>query len=285
MGGTINRSPCAYNAPCLYLNQMDNSLLNNFQGEYKTITNGLTYDNWEEVTTSTSCTWVNDNNNNNSWNWDHWVCTTTETGDDFFAEWVQQTKTTDYYISSAAERAAANRYSAFMIAHQLNTNGVDTGMCTAHVQYGAVCLMVNAANDGIDTYRLTSTEWTSVTNAGTEAQLAGFIKGIPNALQDKTAVDGSGDPSYVEWLDYYYCTGGNDVWECAAYQPLNNSDGVAERYPRFGHLESQAGYLSYVTFNGAATDFQVKNDWQLIYQGASSLIVAAAVSAIALLSF
>ena len=138
----------------------------------------------------------------------------------------------------------------------------------------------------MDTFRLSASEWNSATSGSpTEAQLVTNIKGTANALQDKTAVDGSGDATKVDWMDYYHCEGGNNVWECAAFNPENTSDGVGDGYPRFGSQESAAGYLSYVKLTGAATVASTNNGWQLIYQGADTLIIAAAASAIALLAF
>jgi len=75
MGATESRTPCEYNTPCLYLDQFDNTLLNNFQGEWKVIASGITYDNWEEHNTeNTSCEYVGL----------VWTCTSESVKDNFF---------------------------------------------------------------------------------------------------------------------------------------------------------------------------------------------------------
>ena len=44
-------------------------------------------------------------------------------------------------------------------------------------QHGAVCLLQNAADDGMETYRLTVSEWDGFTNSNpTEAELSTAIK-------------------------------------------------------------------------------------------------------------
>ena len=115
-----------------------------------------------------------------------------------------------------------------MISIQIRTNGADTGVCTVSSVYGAVCLLENAAGDGIDTYRLSTTDWSTALGQSTQSGMVTSLKAVSGALQDKTATDANGDPSYVDWLDYYHCTPGTNWWTCTAFQPeLNTTNGVA----------------------------------------------------------
>ena len=78
MGNKSYRTPCAYNSPCLFKDVFDNTLINNFQGDYKVISNGLTYDNWEEDNSeNTSCTYTGT----------IWTCTSETVKDNFFYKW------------------------------------------------------------------------------------------------------------------------------------------------------------------------------------------------------
>ena len=160
------------------------------------------------------------------------------------------------------------------------------GLVGDHLDPHQIPIAVPAAGDGMDTFRLSASDWTTATSGSpTEAQLVTNIKGTSNALQDKTATDVNGDATKVDWMDYYHCEGANNLWECAAFNPENTSDGVGQGYPRFGSQESAAGYLSYVKLTGASSVASTNNAWQLIYQGADTLIIAAAASAMALLAF
>ena len=276
MGNTIYRTPCSYNSPCLWPNQFDESLHNNFQGDYKVITSGLTYDNWEAD---------NSENTNCEYQGLIWTCTSESVKDNFYYVWKEQTKS-EFYISTANEKSSADKFSSFMIGHQISTAGTDTGVCFTHSVYGAVCLLQDSAGTGMDTYRLTASEWTSALS-GTEAAVATAVKNTAGALQDKTATDGSGDLAKTEWMDYYNCRKqGTNSFECAAFQPENSTDGVSQGYPRFGSNESAAGYLGYVRLMGASSGTaSVSNDWSVQYNNAHGLIIAAAASAMAFLAF
>ena len=275
MGGKITRTPCSYNSPCLFTDVFDKTLMNNFQGQYKIITSGFTYDNWEKD---------NSENTNCEYQGLVWTCTTESVKDNFFYQWKAQTKSS-FYIASDGEKAAADKFSSFMISHQMTTAGADTGACTAHSIYGAVCLLENSATDGVDTYRISATDWNTHTSGSpTDTALVTSIKGTSNALQDKTAVDGNSDPTKVEWMDYYYCSGSTGSWECAAFLPENSSDGLSQGYPRFGGNESDAGYLSYVRLTGSGNAASIQS-LQILYQGAHTLAIAAGVLAMGLISF
>lgn len=258
------------------MDQFDDSILNNFQGQYKVITSGLTYDNWEQDNSeSTTCDYQGL----------VWTCSTESVKDNFYYQWKEQTKSA-YHIASDGQKAAADKFSSFMIGHQISTAGQDTGYCFTHSVYGAVCLLQNASA-GIDTYRLSATEWTAALS-GTEANVVTQIKGTSGALQDKTATDGNGDLSKIDWMDYYHCRAATtaNVYDCAAFNPENSTDGVSQGYPRFGTNESAAGYIGYVKLAGATSGTaSVRTDWSVQYAGASQLVMVAAVSALAFLAF
>jgi len=172
-----------------------------------------------------------------------------------------------------------------MIAHQLTTAGADTGACFTHTVYGALCLLQDTPGTGVDTYRLTASEWTAALS-GTEVDVVNAIKATSAALQDKTATYGNGDLAKVEWMDYYYCRNeGTNSWECAGFQPENNSEGVGQGYPRFGSNESAAGYVGYIKLSGASSAATVSTDWAIQYAGAQELVLASAVSLMAYLAF
>ena len=187
-------------------------------------------------------------------------------------------------MSSDAEKAAADKFSSFMISHQMTTAGADTGACFVHSIYGAVCLL-DDGSDGIDTYRVAESDWTSaISGSPTDTALVTTIKGLPSALQDKTAVDGNSDPSKVAWMDYYYCTGSNQSYECAAFLPENNTDGVGQGYPRFGGNESDAGFLTYTRLTGSGNTATYPG-LTIIYDGAQTLLCAAGILAMGLIAF
>ena len=87
-------------------------------------------------------------------------------------------------------------------------------------------------------------------------------------------------------MDYYYCRStATNTWDCAAFQPENNADGVAQRYPRFGSNESAAGYVGYSKFSGGSNAATFSSDWSIQYNGANAFVAAAAASVIASLAF
>ena len=110
-------------------------------------------------------------------------------------------------------------------------------------------------------------------------------------IQDKTAVDASGDPSKVDWMDYYHCKEEVFViptksWVCSAFQPENNTtNGLSQGYPRFGTTEYAAGFITYVQVLNDANPTVVKNDWVIRYNGAQTLMAIAAAASVALLTF
>ena len=147
--------------------------------------------------------------------------------------------------------------------------------------WGTVCLLRNSAGDGIDTYRISKTDWAGLSVSSTnEDTLATNIKAVGGALQDKTAVDGSGDPTKVDWMDYYHCkaTTSNTHWTCAAFQPENNSSDLSQGYPRFGHLESQASFTKFVMLTGVSSTAS-EDSWTIYYDGAQALLGIVAVGA------
>lgn len=105
-----------------------------------------------------------------------------------------------------------------MLSLEFDTSGTDTGLCVVSSVYGAVCLLENGTNDGIDTYRASKTDWDALDPENiTEAALATAAKAVTNALQDKTS------SSKLNWMDYFDCQKVGTTWTCSAFQPSTSN--------------------------------------------------------------
>ena len=174
-----------------------------------------------------------------------------------------------------------------MISHRFLKTGDGTGYCTVHRHFGAVCLLENAAGDGVDTYRLSYTDWETAKGQADSSSLVTFIRN-GGYLKSKTAVDGGGTLVNLDWMDYYHCdtenfTIGVTSWVCSAFQPELSVTTVTQGYPRFGHEESEAKLTYYMQ---VTNDASVNRESRLIleYDGAQALMAISA-AAVALLSF
>jgi len=81
--------------------------------------------------------------------------------------------------------------------------------------YGAMCLLENSGTDGMDTYRLSSTDWATAVAAfsSTEADVVAALKGTTNAFQDVANSNTS------EWFQSLKCTGSTPTYKCTGWQP------------------------------------------------------------------
>ena len=152
------------------------------------------------------------------------------------------------YESSIYERHASWRYSDLAIGHYLETNGANTGVCKISNKYGTVCLLRDAGDTAIHTYRFSRYEWgTMVSGSPTEATVASNIIASPNARMTL----GAGN---VDWMDIYHCEKNSaDNYTCAAFQPDWRKGKRDEGYPRFGPNEAKSGEFSFMLLTGAST--------------------------------
>ena len=121
--------------------------------------------------------------------------------------WVNQTELPNYIVTTK-ELANSTKFGPFMISHQIETSNEGDGVCMISNLYGAICLLQNAADDDMDTYRIAKTDWETIM-AGSPADneaLSVAVRASSGALMDKTTLNGSGEPDYVDWMDSYFCT-------------------------------------------------------------------------------
>ena len=117
------------------------------------------------------------------------------------------------YYRTEREKQAGWRFSPFAISHSLYTNGDGTGVCMIHNRYGVVCLIRNAGDTDVETYRIKRTTWEANVRGGvSEAALAANIRATHTAI---SVANG-----YVDYMDVYHCNKLNtDRYVCSAFQP------------------------------------------------------------------
>ena len=77
------------------------------------------------------------------------------------------------------------KFSSFVLAVEVTTAGAaDDGVCMINSVYGALCLLENSGTNGMDTYRLSTTNWAAAVNAfsANEGEVIAAVKGTANAL-------------------------------------------------------------------------------------------------------
>jgi len=95
---------------------------------------------------------------------------------------------------------------------------------------GTVCLLTNAGNNAVETYRVNTTKWITAVAAGsgtTQDAVITNMRANPGALQDPSQTN------VQTWFDAFYCTGSAGTYICTAFQP-DWMGGVSQGYPRFG---------------------------------------------------
>ena len=85
-------------------------------------------------------------------------------------------------------------------------------------KFGAVCLLENATNTGMETYRLGLNTWNAIAsnvNEPTQSDVINRVKNTGGALQDSVY-------DYVElWMDAFFCSKGDKTaksrFACTAF--------------------------------------------------------------------
>jgi len=173
---------------------------------------------------------------------------------------------------------AAWLYSELAISHEITTNGADTGVCMTSNRFGTVCLLRNAGDTDMVTYRLTRSEWAAIVGVGnTETDISTTIT---TTYASRAYTTANGD---IDWMDSYHCEKqATDSYICTAFQPQWWSGKRQERFPRFGPHEANDGELSFVLLTGSATAAQAYG-WYRMVDGSATLVAGAAVALSAML--
>ena len=232
---SFDRNKCPSGLACLEPIQFSNDMQNAFRGDYKQVASGFWYDLWgKHNPTEYLCSYD--------------VFGARDCGyevkfENEFEKWAEQMEDPTYKRTDR-EIQASWRFTPFAISHSLYTNGDATGVCMISNEYGVVCLIRNAGDTGVETYRLTRAQWASVATSGiTEATLAANIRSTYTAISTANG--------YVDYMDVYHCNKLNtDRYVCSAFQPDWKKGRRSEGWPRFGPEEADDGELSFVLLTG-----------------------------------
>ena len=110
----MGNTACPDGAPCLDLMQFDHSTQREWFNEYKEVAPGFSYDVVADNDKTTRITRQNKRGVTKVVYEHH------HTG--IWSQWVNQVRD-DNYFSTERERLAADKFSAFMISHKIDTNG------------------------------------------------------------------------------------------------------------------------------------------------------------------
>lgn len=149
---SFDQRRCPSGQPCLTLYEFQKDLLNSFRGDYKQVAAGFHYDLWgKKNKTEQLCTDVFGDRS----------CGYAIKFSNPWREW-QSNVEDPTYESSVYEKHASWRYSDLAMGHYLETNGADTGVCMISNLYGTVCLLRNAGDTDMDTYRIWRNRWSNI---------------------------------------------------------------------------------------------------------------------------
>ena len=193
---------------------------------------------------------------------------------DSWATWTAEVANTSAYVVTDTDTTNAAKFSAFFLSLTFTAGGsADDGVCFVSSKWGTVCLLDTTS--AVDTYRVSTSDWTTATAEATYADLITSVKGITGSKQEST-----------EWFDKFYCSGSTPSYTCSAWQPDWMDPGLTQGYPRFGSSESTDGELSYLIIDAdsGALDYAAEaKTWTI--EGSFSLVASAVVALSVALTF
>ena len=267
---SFDTSKCPSGVACLEPLNFTKDMQNAFRGDYKQVASGFWYDLWgKKNPTEYLCSY------------DVFGARTCGYEIKFKNEWktwAEQIRDPTYK-KTTYEQHAEWRYSEFAISHSLTTNGADTGVCMISNKYGTVCLLRDAGDTDMVTYRLSRNQWAAAAAGNpTEATLAANIKASGAGM---SVAAGS-----VDWMDVYHCDKlATNHYVCSAFQPNWKGNRRSEGFPRFGPEEAKNGELSFTLLTGSSST-ALAYGWYNMYDdfnGSLALSAGAALAATAML--
>ena len=197
--------------------------------------------------------------------------------------WYDAATDAEIYSITAAESAAALKFSSFIVSHQIFANEFGDGVCMINSakDLGAVCLMVTSATTAT-TFRPDQDQWDQIIS--TDPSVATHIAYYNNMNDNNYGKVTVGATTGVDYMDAYHCEridSTNYELVCSAYQPDWNVEKLTAGYPRFGVDEND---LTAVIFDASATTKAAVYD-VFLTGGVTLLASVALVANVVLVSF
>jgi len=264
---SFDSKKCPSGIACLEPIVFGKDLQNAFRGDYKQVASGFWYDLFgKSNSTEYLCSYDIFGNR---------TCGYEIKFENEFEDWAEQ-MLDPTYKKTIYDEHASYRYSPFAISHSITTNGEGTGVCKISNKYGTVCLLRDAGDTDLLTYRLSRTQWAAAAaGSPSEATLSSNIRAAtgPHAVSD----------GFKDWMDVYHCEkNGADWYVCSAFQPDWREGRRSEGFPRFGPEEAKKGELSFALLTGGSST-AVAYGWYEMIDGSVTLAAGAAIAAATML--